>query len=678
MQLLHSSQAIVFKGIFISLLVLLCAIITFSTSNSAYAASPLNASQITQLAKGGNISQAASALSGQTQLPLGDASKLVQGLQGGKIDTGSATKLIDSALKGQNINAGNIGDITKMVQGLQSGQADPSAIAGLVSKVAGGALPADVGKALSSIKDLGKLADIKSISDVFKNPDIAKSISDIAGKLGLPAEATKALESISNITKLISDPASLLKDPAALANLIKSVLPKELVAQLEKLLGGDLAKALESLLGGKKEEDEKEDDKKDDKKEKGASCSAECSSCSQCAPHINKNHQIIRAHVTSEFEQHRNWIVTTYFLEHILPSMMLMTTEFTTNMMQQVQIIGSFFDAKHQLETQRVFQQLTAKAHKDYHPSESLCTIGTNVRSLAASERRSNLGQIAFANRMLQRQLSSGENLSIHGAKTDRDSRLDLFIKKFCNKDDHAKGLTELCKSGGENKKQINMDIDFTSAFENKLTLEMDFTEEGQGPATDDEENVFALSSNLFANNIPKNIDEELLVDSDNNPTFHADWYLDLRAVSAKRSVAQNSFAAITAMKSEGDDEVAPFLKAILIESGINKTDIEERLGKKPSYFAQMEVLTKDIYQNPTFYANLYDKPVNIERKATALQAIELMQDRDIYRSLLRSEAVLATLVETLLRKRHASVSRDVGNITRWAEPANGAKGASE
>ena len=344
--------------------------------------------------------------------------------------------------------------------------------------------------------------------------------------------------------------------------------------------------------------------------------------------------------------------------------MMLMSEQLTTAGMQQVQVIGSFFDAKHQLETQRLFQQLTAKAHKDYHPSESLCAIGTNVRSLAASERRSNLTHTAFANRMMQRQLSHGDSISTIGGESDRRSRLKLFIEKFCNKTDHAEGLQLICKNGGNNKEQINMDVNYTNAVENKLTLEIDFTEEGKDDTTADEENVFALSANLFGNEILPILDESLLVSSDDNPSALADYYLDIRAVAAKRSVAQNSFAAITALKAEGDTESAPFLKAILAEAGVEPSEVEDRLGEKPSYFAQMEVMTKDLYQNPSFYANLYDKPVNIERKGAALQAIELMQDRDLYRSLLRSEAILATLLETLTRKEHDRISNELDGIT--------------
>lgn len=394
---------------------------------------------------------------------------------------------------------------------------------------------------------------------------------------------------------------------------------------------------------------------------KPGDCDKGCPSCRQCDDDINLHHRTIRAHTTAEFEAHRNWITTTFFLEYMRPAMQMMTSQFSANMMQQVQIIGTFFDAKHQLETQRLFQQMTAEAHRDYQPSEGMCAIGTNTKSLAASERRSNLAQAVFANRLSQRQLSTGDNISRSGEESDRKSRVEDFIKKFCIKTDYAEALNLLCKGGNSKKHMRNMDVDFTSAVENRLTLDLDFTDKGNNSdPTDDEEEIFALGNNLFGNVVLPTMKNLLISNRRGDPYPAAYWYLDLRSVAAKRSVAQNSFAAVTGMKAEGDEEVAPFLKAVLAEAGINPNEIEPRLGEKPSYFAQMEVLTKDLYQNPNFYANLYDKPVNIERKAAALQAIELMQDRDIYKSLLRSEAVLATLVETLILQEHDRLNAEL------------------
>lgn len=666
MRVSNLQQVIVLKGFFIALLMISCLSFTKSTA----AIGNLSASQITQLAQSGQITKAAQALAGQSGMQFGQASSMLGNLtkltQGGKLDLGSATSLVSGALGGQ-FGSGQISQVTSMLQGLQSGKANPAAIAGLVQKVAGGALPPEVGKALGTLGNLGNLTQIKSISDVFKNPAIAKSISGLLSQAGA-GQVGKAIQQITQIASLAGN-LSKVADVAKLAQSITSALPPEVKKIIDSVLGaGGLQKALADALGAAKPTQPTTPTTPAPKPAGG--CVAECPTCSKCKPDINQHHRTIRGHVTSEFENHRTWIVTTYFLKYILPAMKMMTSEFTTNMIQQVQIIGTFFDAKHQLETQRVFQQQTAEAHKDYHPSEGMCVIGTNTKSLAASERRSNLAQAAFAQRMMQRQLSTGSNLSKGGEGTDRESRVKKFIEKFCIKTDYAEALQMLCKNSAAKKDQRNMDTDYTSAIENRLTLEVDFTQEGNNSkATDDEENLFALSANLFGNKVLPTLRNKLLAPEGITDHYYptAYWYLDVRSIAAKRSVAQNSFAAITGMRAEGDEEVAPFLKAVLAEAGINPKDVEQRLGKKPSYFAQMEVLTKDIYQNPTFYANLYDKPVNVERKAAALQAIELIQDRDIYKSLLRSEAVLATLLETLIAQEHIRVNKNLISSTTSA-----------
>ena len=74
-------------------------------------------------------------------------------------------------------------------------------------------------------------------------------------------------------------------------------------------------------------------------------------------------------------------------------------------------------------------------------------------------------------------------------------------------------------------------------------------------------------------------------------------------------------------------------------------------IGLRPSYYAQLELLAKKIYQNPDFYANLYDKPANVKRKRVALQAIELMLDRAIYESQIRQEMAASVLLSARLRE---------------------------
>ena len=142
---------------------------------------------------------------------------------------------------------------------------------------------------------------------------------------------------------------------------------------------------------------------------------------------------------------------------------------------------------------------------------------------------------------------------------------------------------------------------------------------------------------------------------------------METRALAAKRSIAFNSFAAQAAMRSEGAPSVVPYMTQILEEMGVEKLQIDRMLRGAPSYNTQMEILTKKLYQSPNFYSDLYDKPINIDRKDTSMQAIALMQKRDMYASQLRSEANTAIWLETLVedsQNYHGNEARKVKNDT--------------
>src|SRR5690606_22562062 len=112
------------------------------------------------------------------------------------------------------------------------------------------------------------------------------------------------------------------------------------------------------------------------------------------------------------------------------------------------------------------------------------------------------------------------------------------------------------------------------------------------------------------------------------------------------------------------EKEVQPYLYALVKEMGItDENELKKYLGERPSYYAQMEVLTKKLYQNPNFYTELYDKPANVERKNVSMKALELMQKRDIYRSILRSEAILSVMLETALADEQSRVDNEINAL---------------
>ena len=379
-------------------------------------------------------------------------------------------------------------------------------------------------------------------------------------------------------------------------------------------------------------------------------------------------------HVTEEFSKHREWMVKMFFNDAeegnapgLLAAMQLMTTQLTTNAMQQVQVIGTFFDAKHQLEMQRLFQTLKLRAHKDYHPSEGLCEVGSISRSLNASARNANLTNSALSRRMIERQVMAKDTVANKAAESDQDNRLVNFIKTYCNKLDDNKNLDLLCKKGNPDSENINKDINYTSTIDSALTLDIDFSGTASTP-TIDEKAVMALSNNLFSHKLMPFTSANKFVRKNGKPSIEASEqvYMDYRALTAKRSVAQNSFTAITALKTKGDAGSQPFIYALLKEMGgdaITAEEIKREIGEQPSYYAQMDILTKKLYQRPEFYSDLYDKPANVLRKDVAIQAATLMQKRDLYQSYLRSEMTLAVMLETLLVKEQDAVKNNMGGM---------------
>lgn len=546
----------------------------------------------------------------------------------------------------------DVAQITGIISNIQGALTSKETMINIVKGLIESKIPGDIAKLLTGIPNIGQL-NANQLLDALSKSGIDKLLADALKGIKLTDVLKIAqLDKLTDILETIggSEIMGLLKGGLTqkIAEMIAKAFP-----QLAALLGGipGIKALLDGLLPGGGGNDP----------DPGPSGGCNCQN-------IVKHHDSIRGHMTNKRKEHENWLVTEFFTKHVAPALMLMAEQLTVAGMQQVQIIGAFFDATHQLESQRLLQQLTAVAHKDYQPSEGLCTFGTSVRSLAGSERGSDLAQMAVAARGMQRQLNQGDNLAgaAESGIADRNSRMKMFIEKFCSKNDNDKTLDDLCKDSTATAEQKNKDIDYTRAVENKLTLDLDFYKAGNLNPSKDEENIFALGANLYAHDVLPYVDKNELGKRGVDKEFTAEQHLmDLRAIAAKRSVAQNTFAAITGMKAAGTPEAQPYLYKMVAELGVPETDLEKLLGKNPSYFAQMEILTKKALQNPVFYTELYDKPVNVDRKGATLQAIGLMQDRDIYKSLIRSEAILSVLLDSMLAKEYDRITLDIEKLGR-------------
>jgi hypothetical protein len=326
-------------------------------------------------------------------------------------------------------------------------------------------------------------------------------------------------------------------------------------------------------------------------------------------------------------------------------TLQMMTTQLTSVMMEQVLAVGTFFDAKNQLETQRLMQQKTAQAHKDYHPSLQMCEVGTFVRNLSNTEKRAQLTKNAMSRSALDRMLGTGDVSTVGGTISDRKTKMVTYLDMFCSPDDNGKQNQRICNN--EDRSRANADINFTQTIGSPLTIPLNVMDSTIEP---EEETLFVLLDYLFMHNSVPKVSDTVV---DGLP--FEEPYQNMRSLIAMRSVAQNSMAHIIGEKTQSTDEqeesVSPFIYALMEELGIEPNEIEKTIGKNPSYYAQMEVLTKKIYQHPEFIANLYDKPANVKRLKAAMTAIKLMQDRDIHNALMRREMLMSLLLEIQLRE---------------------------
>ncbi|MGH1378531.1 MAG: hypothetical protein ACRBB3_06885 [Alphaproteobacteria bacterium] len=360
------------------------------------------------------------------------------------------------------------------------------------------------------------------------------------------------------------------------------------------------------------------------------------------------------------------WFDMTYWQQYMLPAFIQMGNQLGGVGTQQVMMIGMFIDAKEQMETQRLMQELHAQTNKDYQPSIGMCEFGTRVKSLASSERIGEMNALILSERSLDRFLSNKSTGASSGSKGDITVRLDAFQNKYCDSFDNNDSLSFICPAIASTssatvpdtqKMRFNKDIDFQRTFSDPWTIEVDMTT--GGASSELEEEIFALSNNLYGFDSFNTIDYDAMQNK-NRVSDVQKAYLDMRSAVAKSKVAENSFNAIIAMKSEGTVGSREFIVSYLRELGMPPADIDAFVGENPSYHAQMEVLTKKAYQSPLFYTNLYDKPANVERKGVAMQAIGLMQKFDLLKSNLRTEASLSVLLELSVEQLQKKVEDNI------------------
>ncbi len=392
----------------------------------------------------------------------------------------------------------------------------------------------------------------------------------------------------------------------------------------------------------------------------------ECSSASLCT------HCVDCCTVASVFmmtqeafrNYRRDFIMSQYYRCPVEPAFKKLADEFRNVYLLRLAAFGSFFDASIFSDTLRDVQVVNTQSLQSYAPSEQICRFGTLSKSLSASEAKVDADRLVLSEMGLAKNLGSKNSASSSGMGQENEARLKVFVDKFCDLQDNNSGLTGLCQSATPVADlQHNRDIDYTRLMGTGATINADLTDTN---ATQDETSVFALGHSLYGHRqLTKRIST-----SDIEETGGAiNLYSEYRSVVAKRAAAQNSYNTQAAMRMAGSGASDEYMRAMMQQMGISATDALAYLGAKntdyaevkSSYNAQMNLLTKQVFQDPAFYANLMESKANVKRSSAALQGIGLMQGRDIYRSMTRSEMLLALIVELEARK----ISNNVRAVKR-------------
>ena len=332
-------------------------------------------------------------------------------------------------------------------------------------------------------------------------------------------------------------------------------------------------------------------------------------------------------------------------------------------------LVGNVLEGQSNINSIQSFQAKSAGAILNGQSSEQVCRMATLSQSLAKSDFSGVAHQKAIAQILQDRDLGRVGSLYYNGSGINIEDglcgRITLFEEKFCDGKDENTSLDKFCDvkvtcSKDDNdrvisndERQLNADVDVTRILDVPLTLDVNFVGNNSIENDKDEVPLLALAENLFPSlPIARKIKDPLNRTQEQN-------YMKLKSLMAARNVARNSFASYVAEKAKGDDVgVAPFALNVMKTMGVNQTEAEKFLGKNPSYFAQMEVLTKKLYQTPDFVTALSTSAANVDRIRIAMKAVDLQQNADFLESMYRREMMLATYLEQ--RIQNAAASSDI------------------
>lgn len=353
------------------------------------------------------------------------------------------------------------------------------------------------------------------------------------------------------------------------------------------------------------------------------------------------------------FDGHRqnNWMAKLGG-KKFTPQMDLGTASHTAHLILQPALSGNLLNAATQAEFLDAQNEAATNSITQSRASEGLCRMASLSQSIAANDQRRTVNQLLFSEIGLARANGKEGSLSARGTVDDTRERIAQFKGEYCRGSDFNNALSLFCGATlsifSQNKKPFrrqNADINFAESFALRPSLNINFADP---KLMMDEQSMIAMSYNFYRH-------EPVSPRFASGSITSIDYMRNFRMKLAMQSVAQNSFYAQVAERAAGSGKAVPSMNALVREMGAKP------LPANPSYYQQMQFLTKDLYKNSNFYGTLMEGKTNVARQSAFMDAVDLMQTRDIYLSSLRSEMLLSSLVELQIRPRLETISETYG-----------------
>ncbi len=367
-----------------------------------------------------------------------------------------------------------------------------------------------------------------------------------------------------------------------------------------------------------------------------------------------RTQQNVKQFIDNEYRKHKQFLEQKFWNEKLEPALQEYTQQEVMSTQERTKALAAEADAAAANKIAVAVGEKQAENALTYQPNPQVCGVASGVRNLALA---SAVGQevvtettTASVDRRLAIDVPEGKSPQ----EADIDARRETLTDRFCDPDAWGGAMRGVCKQAGDLK---NRDITYRDTVDAPWTLDIrpDYTSKDKDEWTNDEVAVDAMRTNLFGHELYprptaaefKNRDVQI-------------GYMNQRALEAKRNVAQYSFDTLVGQKAAGSEAAKQWLEASLSKLGLQMDDeTRAKIKDKPSYYAIMEVLTKRMYQDPNFYNNLIQPGPQVAQTQASLQAVGLMQMRDVYESMLRSELILSLIVEMELGEQQEVVQRN-------------------